>query len=496
MAALVALLSLCVGALPPCPSWAGPECVFQIANPHTSTNFFQNLAVSPDGQWAVFLGRELSVFNIATGNILPLPALSVTPPSFSAAFSSDNSIMAVGETGMIVLSRATGATLWTGRPRHAVMGLVFSPDDSLLAGQTHSGVVVIWDAKTGAELKVFRNIGSEGAGIFFTPDGNRLVSGECFLGNSVQVWDVHTGALLREFVHPGGLTATAVSPNGEFLLTTTYSRVITVYSMKDYSTVYTFEEDHLPSMVSISADSSQFLVTGANRGVQMYSMLSGARLRFYPTPADFVLAAFLPNNDFVTARDAAKSEDVVPLLRWSPAPTAGPVQLVSASGTQDVAGVPVAGAEVPLPAGGLALSGVPASLQGSSTAHSTRVAVGEKLRLSCASGSCGFVVAVYACKRCADAANDFEAQMVADGYTQLTCAPMFSVAGGSTSGQYVMRAYHIPVTSNDPVELEAVVHATQHVVAFQLDSAMGVSPPSCPPNVFSGPSPPCLCVSP
>eukprot|EP01061_Rhynchopus_euleeides_P002730 TRINITY_DN120_c0_g1_i1.p1 TRINITY_DN120_c0_g1~~TRINITY_DN120_c0_g1_i1.p1 ORF type:complete len:488 (+),score=112.32 TRINITY_DN120_c0_g1_i1:59-1522(+) len=486
MAALVSLLSLCISALPSCPAGNDPKCTSMLADGFDSPSAIE---VSPDDTLvAVAFQGGLRVHNIATGAAVAVHNSPRYTHLADSSFSSDGASLAVaGVGGVGVLSLSTGQELWF-KTDGAYAAVAYSPDGSRIASQLYAGDVHIRNAATGEVLMTLKKgAGRVPAGLHYTPDGSKII---CGYSHSMHVWDATTGASLQELSPQSTSGVITISPDGQYLAASfLWEFTCVIYRLSDYTLVHTVSCGFTVGM-SFSPDSSEVVMTGGTRSFDFYSVASGTKQRSYPSIGHEKVSFMHNSNGILSVTEKSNG----PLLLWDGNKPVGPVQLVSASGTQDVAGVPVAGAEVPLPAGGLALSGVPASLQGSSTAHSTRVAVGEKLRLSCASGSCGFVVAVYACKRCADAANDFEAQMVAAGYDHVTCAPTFSVAGGGASGQYVMRAYHIPVTSNDPVELEAVVHATQHVVAFQLDSAMGVSPPSCPPNVFNGPTPPCLCV--
>jgi len=68
----------------------------------------------------------------------------------------------------------------------------FSPDGNrIVSGER------VWDAKTGEQLQELQgNTGGVHSPVAFSTDGNRIVSGSW--DNSVRVWDANTGELLRE----------------------------------------------------------------------------------------------------------------------------------------------------------------------------------------------------------------------------------------------------------------------------------------------------------
>jgi WD40 repeat protein len=73
--------------------------------------------------------------------------------------------------------------------------------------------VRVWDASTGAELKVLNGHTWPVYSVAFSPDGTRIVSGSD--DNSVRVWDASTGAELKVLNgHTGPVLSVAFSPDG------------------------------------------------------------------------------------------------------------------------------------------------------------------------------------------------------------------------------------------------------------------------------------------
>ena len=83
------------------------------------------------------------------------------------------------------------------RHESAVYSVAFSPDGQYLATATQDGVVRIWQAKTGQELRKWPAHETNATGVAFSPDGRYLATGGW--DATVKVWDVET--VLQGEVH-------------------------------------------------------------------------------------------------------------------------------------------------------------------------------------------------------------------------------------------------------------------------------------------------------
>jgi WD40 repeat protein len=126
-----------------------------------------------------------------------------------------------------------------------LIGLRYSADGRIIvAGHNRSGIVQIWDAATGRQLRSIEtgagavsfneyfNLSPNGRSLYVTHGSirmsnikrqdKRLEHYDCSGG--VRVWDVETGKLLRELqpVSGGGIVSAQVSPDGTKLLTDEY----------------------------------------------------------------------------------------------------------------------------------------------------------------------------------------------------------------------------------------------------------------------------------
>ena len=80
-----------------------------------------------------------------------------------------------------------------------------------------TGVLKIWDTKTG-ELKWHRNAHtSEAAALVFYPDGSRIVTAGRSSSDEMKIWDVESGAQIKSIPYRAPVRALAVSNDGKTL---------------------------------------------------------------------------------------------------------------------------------------------------------------------------------------------------------------------------------------------------------------------------------------
>lgn len=149
----------------------------------------------------------------------------------SVAFSSDGSKLASGsddETARI-WNPVTGALITTLNHEGFVKSVAFSPDGAVLACGNDWGsdaTLRLWDVAAGTQIRTLPHEGAAES-VAFSPDGSILASGG---GETVALWDVDTGALIRGFKHSkfsieylgdvyGDVESVAFSPDSATLAT-------------------------------------------------------------------------------------------------------------------------------------------------------------------------------------------------------------------------------------------------------------------------------------
>jgi len=115
------------------------------------------------------------------------------------------------------------------------LDLVFSPDGTLLAsGGIEGSEVIIWDSKTGLEIKTLITPYDRIRGMAFSPDGHSLAI-ESNPKNEVGLWDLEKEQLMGSFHPPeeidslggGNFHVIGFSPDGKLLTIVTISGVFT-----------------------------------------------------------------------------------------------------------------------------------------------------------------------------------------------------------------------------------------------------------------------------
>ena len=97
------------------------------------------------------------------------------------------------------LKRLRYRTLSPLRHDSPVISLAFSRDGKLLATGTQAGVVTVWQAKTGQELRQWKAHQTNATSVVFSPDGRYLATGSQDM--TVKVWDLEK-VLQGEFQAP------------------------------------------------------------------------------------------------------------------------------------------------------------------------------------------------------------------------------------------------------------------------------------------------------
>jgi WD40 repeat protein/tRNA A-37 threonylcarbamoyl transferase component Bud32 len=135
-----------------------------------------------------------------------------------------------------------------------VENVCYSPDGCSLATASWDETVRIWDANTGAVLRVLPSHLGGAASAAFSPDGRRLATGS--IDQTVRVWDLATGEELLALRGAGAYVA--FSPDGKRLATGGRDRVVHVWDVRTgEQLVETGQGEGLVHSVAFSADGRQ-----------------------------------------------------------------------------------------------------------------------------------------------------------------------------------------------------------------------------------------------
>ena len=239
-----------------------------VASPTTDV---RDVAISHDGNKILTVVDDLKIWDSQTGERLATYSDPNVRVIFSAAFSTDDTLIATGDAGhnAIIWDARTGLIMhrlpsYDMNPLNGgIRGVAFTPDGNRLLVGNGNGALQLWDVRTGVEIKRYRNY-DHIISLLMLPDGNRAViwregaimiidinnydaidnpaiividgaypsisshgkilqirAGTRLVGYRIQQWDLNTYTLIREYaLDPSQRIGVAtISPDGhEFLI--------------------------------------------------------------------------------------------------------------------------------------------------------------------------------------------------------------------------------------------------------------------------------------
>jgi WD40 repeat protein/tetratricopeptide (TPR) repeat protein len=277
----------------------------------------QDLAVSPDGTWAVS-GSGLAPSSAVQpdGSETPIEVWEVRSGRrrialrggkgrvYTVAVSPDGGAVAAGFGNGLAIAweAATGQTIWARtEPGLHAMSVAFSPDRKSLAvgygdysgGQ--KGRVKIWDVRSGQELSALPGPTGGVNKLAYHPNGNRLaVAG----AGIVEVWDLRSGCKVQDLKgHKKWVYTLAYSPDGQWLATGGWDKTVKLRNAETGIELLTiFAHEGFVLDLAFSPDSRSLVTTSEDRSVRLWEVPSGRRLATFHGHAEFVQAvAFLPD---------------------------------------------------------------------------------------------------------------------------------------------------------------------------------------------------------
>src|SRR5262245_2966780 len=120
-------------------------------------------------------------------------------------------------------------------PHWEISSVIFSPDGHrVLSGGDNT--LKLWDVGTGALLRTFEGDSNGG----FSPDGLRVLSGSH--DKTLKLWDASSGALLRTFEgHSNRVASVAFSPDGSRVLSGSVDKTLKLWDATSGTLLRTFE---------------------------------------------------------------------------------------------------------------------------------------------------------------------------------------------------------------------------------------------------------------
>ncbi|MEQ8672054.1 MAG: TIR domain-containing protein [Aggregatilineales bacterium] len=160
----------------------------------------------------------------------------------SVAFSTDNSLILVGDDNARLINPQTGAELWRSDGTvHAdrVNSAVFNADGSQFVTGSADGTIAVWTTQTvrdnpeGAEPdQYFTGHSGQIRSVVFTPNGRRILSASADF--TMRLWDVASGLEVRRFEsHTNWVSQAAITSDGQLAVSAGWDRRVIVWHIDD-----------------------------------------------------------------------------------------------------------------------------------------------------------------------------------------------------------------------------------------------------------------------
>jgi WD40 repeat protein len=211
------------------------------------------------------------------------------------------------------------------RLKGGVHSLAYSPDGRrIAAGDADS--LKLWDVATGVLLRVL-DVGHTVDSIAFSPDGKAVVEGGLFVSEFADtptgyagVWDLASGkkrgdlALGEYGTSP--VTSVAFTPDGKSIVVAATGSPARLFRAADGALIRTFGKADAPGAAitshanaAISADGKSIASQGGDEKVELWDLATGKRIRTLPVAEAKVSLAFSPDgNALAMQSDGAVAE--------------------------------------------------------------------------------------------------------------------------------------------------------------------------------------------
>jgi WD40 repeat protein len=224
--------------------------------------------------------------------------------------------------GVIV---SIGRSLWARSPEHpphrvfqtgpvaSVTSVAVSPDGTLLAAGSAEGEIRLYDARTGALVRVTGSEPCRGVhAVAFAPDGVTIASGGLEMDKTLKTWNVRTGALIQTLLGHGTvgqlyaeINSVAFSPGGKLIASAGRDGQVIVWNLEGGTLLHRLG-GHRGAAVGLAfAPGGQMLASGGeDRLIRIWDIASGRLIRTLDGHRDAVCAlAFSPSGDILASAD-------------------------------------------------------------------------------------------------------------------------------------------------------------------------------------------------
>ncbi len=170
--------------------------------------------------------------------------------------------------------------------RHVLQGytgvvnrIAWSPDGSYLASPSEDKTIRIWDARTGACVRILQRHTSGVNSVAWSPDGQHLASASH--DKTLRLWDAASGKHLQKLVgHTDYVRSVSWSSDGQRIASTSDDQTIRLWEVASGNALQTLE-GHTDWVFSVtwSPDGQRIASASADKIIRQWETASGKHLR-------------------------------------------------------------------------------------------------------------------------------------------------------------------------------------------------------------------------
>lgn len=173
----------------------------------------------------------------------------------------------------------------------------FSDDERYLASGDMDGIVVIWDVRSGKELRRFEVQEHHINALDFHP-GNRFLLSASSDG-TVIVWDVFTGDQLANFTAHGEQVLRALfSPDGNLIASGDFQGGIMVWNWGNQAILWRVDQGDDMTQALRFSPQGDYLMVADQTNIYQYAALSGAKIKQWTPGGNIQFSAFSTDTQY------------------------------------------------------------------------------------------------------------------------------------------------------------------------------------------------------